>query len=487
VDDDAAPVAPGAAPPPPPPPPGTPAPPPTPTPAPARARDRHRWLYTAVAVFAVFELGAAAFLLDARPHDRRRPAHVAAATGHVAAPRTSDTERHDAERLRAVTALLERRSVAIRRRDRAAFEATLDPAAGTFVKRQLAVFDALKAVPLASWRYEVAPDRDVPASSPYLRKYGRAEAWSPTATLRYQLTGFDDAPTAVEQYFTFVKRGDGWRIANDADFPGVADRQTGRDVWDFGPVQVVHGARSLVLGHPGHTALLRDVAAQTDAAVPRVSAVWGGGWARRAVVVVPDTQKELASILGDKSDLSKIAAVAVAELPADAGSHPVGNRVIVNPPNFRRLGAKGRRVVLTHEVTHVATRDASANGVPTWLVEGFADYVGYQGLGLTPRTICQELAAEVRQGRRPKALPVEKEFDGGNARLAQAYEEAWLAVRMIAERSGEKALVAFYRAAGTAARDNRADPLGEALRGTLRTDPKTFTDAWRAYVAKTLG
>ncbi|MDQ1713959.1 MAG: hypothetical protein QOE45_3409, partial [Frankiaceae bacterium] len=411
-----------------------------------------------------------------------RPNTSASATA-TERPRGDAADRHDAQRLADVAALLRRRAAAVRNHDRAAFAATIDPRSTAFRAKQLAVFDALREVPLGSWEYEIDPEGDVPPSSPFLAKYG-VEAWSPRTTLRYQLRGFDPAPTQVEQFFTFVLRDGHWLTANDADFPGT-DRQTARDLWDFGPVRVVRGARSLVLGHPGHAALLRDIAAQADAAVPRVSAVWGTDWAQRAVLVVPDTQREVAAILGDDSDLSRIAAVAVAELPQDTGArHPVGNRVIVNPPNFRRLGPNGRRVVVTHEITHVATRQASGPGVPTWLVEGFADYVGYLGTGLSARAICQELRTDVRAGRVPASLPKDPEFDGANPRLAQAYEAGWLATRLIAERTGRAGLVAFYRRIGAV---TTGDPLRTALRDALHTTPETFTAAWRTYVRNELG
>jgi hypothetical protein len=351
-----------------------------------------------------------------------------------------------------------------------------------FVANQLAMFAALAEVPIGTWRYDVAPDGDVPPESPYLDKYD-VEAWSPSATLRYQLKGYDDVPTAVPQFFTFVRRGAAWLTASDDDFPDVADREHGRNLWDFGPVRVVRGSRALVLGHPGQTQLLREVSRLADAAVPRVSAVWGEGWSKKPVVVVPSTQAELATILGDAGDLSRIAAVAIAELPGDTGDRPVGNRIIVNPPNFRRLGYHGRRVVVTHEVTHVATREASGPEVPTWLVEGFADYVGYLGTGLGPKTVCQELAADLRKGRKVTALPKDAEFDGGNARLAQAYEAAWLAVRLVVERVGREGLLAFYRAIGTA---KGPDPVREAMRTSLHTTPQSFTAAWRSYVRQQL-
>jgi len=428
---------------------------------------RPGWLKAAVAGVVAFELVAGAALLGRdRPPAPRTPQARPSAS-----PATKPRVDGAAARIRRtveVTHALERRAQAIRQRDRGAFARTLDTAKPAFVKSQLAMFDALAGVPLESWHYDVDPDdsRDVPG-------YG-AEAWSPAATLRYAIQGFDDGETASTQYFTFVHRGGDWLVANDAD----AGRTSSRDVWDFGPVSVVRGTHSLVLGHPGHTALLRDVTRHADAAVPRVTRVWGTGWAQRVVVVVPNDTKELNGLLGDDADYSRIAAVAVAELPGDTGTHPVGNRVIVNPVNFRRLGTNGRRVVLTHEVTHVATRDASTEKSPTWLVEGFADYVGYLGTGLSPRAICQELAADVRKGKAPKALPAPKDFDCTNERLAQAYESAWLAVRLIAQRTGEGGLVTFYRTAG--------DHGVEAAFVAMRTTDESFTSAWRDYVVRTL-
>lgn len=437
-------------------------------------RRRPAWVKAAVGAFLAFELGAAALLLG-RPDTTTPPSPqqqpVATARPRADAPRYDEQTRREG-----VQRLLEARADAIRARDRHRFWRTLDPARPAFVRSQLAMFDALAAVPVAGWRYDLHDDGDlVPAPPP-----GTDEAWSPSVSLRYQLTGYDDEPPAVPQYFTFVRRGERWLTASDSDSDTDPKRRTGRELWDFGPVAVARGERSLVLGHPAAQRLLNDVARLTDAAVPRVSRVWGTDWARRVVVLVPATQKEASAILGESLDLSRIAAVAVAELPGDTGQRAVGNRIIVNPATFAKLAPNGRRVVLTHETTHVATRDASRPGMPTWLVEGFADYVGYLGTGLSPRQICRELAADVRAGRAPMELPDDATFDGANTGLAQAYEASWIAVRMIVERTGEDSLVEFYREAGRTSVD-------DAMRTVLDTTPETFTAAWRSYLRSTLG
>jgi hypothetical protein len=243
-----------------------------------------------------------------------------------------------------------------------------------------------------------------------------------------------------------------------------------------------------VLGPHGRRAYLQSVARDTDAAVPRVTAVWGKGWSQRVVVLVPTSQRQVSDLIGTRTVLSQIAAVAVSQVSGTGGAYrAVGSRVIVNPPNFDQLTALGRRVVLAHEVTHIASRDATGPDTPTWLVEGFADYVGYRGTSVDPKTAARELGLDLRAKRAPKQLPVDADFNGDNTRLAQSYESAWLACRMIAERFGEPRLLAFYRAVGTSKAGGREAAVREALKTVLATTPDAFTTAWRAYVVATLG
>ncbi|NEA29592.1 hypothetical protein G3I70_44895, partial [Actinomadura bangladeshensis] len=82
-------------------------------------------------------------------------------------------------------------------------------------------------------------------------------------------------------------------------------------------------------------------------------------------------------------------------------------------------------------------------------------------------------------GRVPAALPAAADFAGGSPRLSQAYQEAWLACRMIADRYGEATLVRLYRTAGRA-------PEAAALRDVLGLTRDRFTILWRDYVKKEL-
>ncbi|MEO3871474.1 hypothetical protein ABGB18_21890 [Nonomuraea sp. B12E4] len=228
--------------------------------------------------------------------------------------------------------------------------------------------------------------------------------------------------------------------------------------WSDG-MTVSRGKHSLVVGHRAAPGSLDELARRADAAGRRVASVLGGPVL--PLVVVPRTAREAAELAGVEH-VDGLAAVAD------------GGRVIIVPEFFAMLNSTGKDVVLTHELTHVV---AGTDGLPTWLYEGLADYVGYRDAGLPVKTAAAELAAEVRAGRLPSALPGPAAFavDGRDpARLARAYQEAWLACRFLADRFGEETLVRLYRAA-------RATGVEEAL-ASLGLSTATLTARWRDYV-----
>ncbi|MBD3134940.1 hypothetical protein [Microbispora bryophytorum] len=237
---------------------------------------------------------------------------------------------------------------------------------------------------------------------------------------------------------------------------------------------VARGERAVVVGSPRR--LVAEIAALADRAGRTVTRVWGGYGG--AVVLVPRTEEQ-AAVLAAPAKVDGLAAVAT------------GGRVIVQPAAFARLSATGRMVVVTHELTHVAT--AGPPTVPMWLMEGFADYVGYLDSGLPVRTIAAELAADVAADGTTdgttdgtadgaagtaalNALPGPADFA---ARPAQAYEEAWLACRYIAARFGERRLVALYRA-------TLREGIGPALREVLGLTADGLTREWRSYAHERL-
>ncbi len=418
-----------------------------------------------------------------------------------------------AQAVAAVTATLDRRAAALRRRDPAGWLAGVDPQSAGFRAAQAALFTRLSRLPITAWRYDLTGTEAAPEA--------RAAPLGPGAfvaevTLSYRL-GPDTRDVERQQYLTVVRHGNSWALASDADGP------TQRDLWDLGPITVARGLHSLVIGDGSPRTLLSGIAAETDAAVARVDAAWGTGWPRTVVVVVPATMGRLATLLGrpDDAALAELAAVTTGPLDRDpSGLAPpdgTADRVVLNLSAYRALSGLGRRVVLTHEVTHVATRSAAVATPPTWLEEGFADYLAYRGTGLPETAVAGQTLAAAGRGTLPGRLPDTAAFDPARGPIETAYEQAWLACTLItgaggagspggsgspgdAGSSGDPArLVAFYRIATAITvlpglpRATASGPTPESalLAAAFRTvtggSQDQFVVRWRASIAAAAG
>ncbi|WP_310728836.1 hypothetical protein [Streptomyces sp. N2A] len=417
-----------------------------------------------------------------------------------------------------VQRMLDSRAHAVEQRDEAGFLAAVDPRATAFRARQRAVFGNLAGVPVTDWHY----DLDATDAFPLPPGDG-GERLAAKVRLRYRLKGYDTAPVNAVQYLTLTERDGRWLISSDRD-GAPAGRSGNRQLWDQGPVRVVRGRYSVVLGGASHPARLEDLARRVDRAVPAVSAAWKGRWSEKVVVEAPDSVERMAQLMGsdDPSGYTGIAAVTTGE--AGVTTNAPADRVIVNPDAYEELNDLGRKVVLTHETTHVATRTVTTAATPLWLSEGFADWVAYRGAHRKPATAAPELTRAVRAGKPPGRLPTDADFGfrAGADRLATAYEGSWLACRMIAEKWGEAKLLAFYKAAGrsalrtsaatgnapieaatahaSAARPGppaagaghrptagRSELTDRALRTQLGIGLGEFTRQWLAYVKQLLG
>ncbi|MFJ3159382.1 hypothetical protein [Streptomyces kanasensis] len=370
-----------------------------------------------------------------------------AGTGPTGTPPTGPASAAE----RGIREALDRRAAAVLRHD----VPPDDPAARTLGR--------LAAVPLATWAYRVlGVVRDGP------RAVVRVE-------LAYALDGHDAGPVTTGRVLELAERDGRWRVTADRPADGAAAQ-----IWEQGPVRVVRGARALVLGAGQDPALLREVAATADRALPAVTAAWPGRWSGRVVVLVPGSLDAMAALLGGPADAYRGTAAVTTGRPGGGVGAPA-DRVVVNPEAYRELSGFGRRFVLTHETVHVATRTATTAATPLWLSEGLADRIAYRGTGRPAADAAPELARAVRAGDVPAALPADGDFSfGGDAgRVARAYEGGWLACELIARRWGGERLAAFYRAAGERGQDR-------AFRDVLATDRAAFTRAWRDHLRQEL-
>jgi hypothetical protein len=260
-----------------------------------------------------------------------------------------------------------------------------------------------------------------------------------------------------------------WRLVD------VAPRHP--EVWDLDTVAVARGARSLVLSDPS-VMPAAALAGEADVAVRAVQKVWPGPWSKRVVVVLPSSQEDLETLVG----VAGSGGVAAVTSSRDT-SGPAAVRVQLNPGVFPGLVPLARQILIRHEITHAAQYAQSTKGVPAWLAEGIAEYVGYLGSGVPDSVVAASVLAEVGRGVVPPRLPTDRDFrlgDGSGDRR-QAYEVSWAACRSVVDRYGRQALFDLYDAARDlpAARSART---GAALREVLGVSPRQFTAQWQSWL-----
>ena len=373
--------------------------------------------------------------------------------GGAAVPRAGVPAGRDS----AIRDLLAARGSAVRRHDDAAYRATQT------TRARVPAFDRLTTLGYSRWAY-LFPGVE-PRTDPRVVDV--------EARLVTRLRG-EAADASTYETLTLVSTASGWRVSQERT------RGPRSALWDLGPVTVVRGAASVVVGISTSRALLKAYATVADRAVSSVSSMWGRGWDRRAVVVVPRTTALLGRLLGrSAASLAGFAAVTTAEGSPRGGAH-IAERVFVNTPAVATLTSLGREVVVRHELTHVATMAPERSSVPLWLVEGAAEYTGYRGSGIALRVAVGDLLGSARTTGIPRALPTTADFSG--AHVDVAYESAHLACSLLAQKYGEAGLVRLYRLteAGTGTPDAN---VAAAMRQITGSSLASFQSAWRTRAA----
>ena len=323
----------------------------------------------------------------------------------------------------ALTSLLARRGDAVRHHDLVAFTSTQDRAAHAPAAARV------MALRWASWTYTVSTLDVAPGGGAAVGE----------VILHTTLQG-EVSAEEVQEHITARRTSRGWVITSEQ---AVGPRQP---LWMLGRISVVNGRSSQVIGIDTSVSVITRLARMADQAVSAVTTVWGHGWSRHVVVLVPRDQAQAARGLGRRSqDLDGLAAVTT------TGGGGTALRVWINTSTLLPLSGVGQAVVLRHEVVHVATRAPLDRSTPLWLEEGFAEYVGYRGSGIPLSVATTDLLRVVRAGSRPAPLPSDSAFHSGD--LTVAYESAQLACDEVVSRVGLAGLLRLYRvtAAGVGA------------------------------------
>ncbi len=301
------------------------------------------------------------------------------------------------------------------------------------------------------------------------RLHGRG--WVADVQLSWRLPTFDASISRLETTLTLA------RTARGAAFVSAkGDYGDAAPLWLLDRLHVNRGDRWLVMAtNRSDLPRFSRLAGHAVGDVDKVLRDWSG----RLVVEVPASQQELDHTLGaDNHTYDTIAAVTTTSdgsLRRRAATH-----VFVNPRVFDPLGPHGSQIVMSHEATHVATGAATVS-MPTWLLEGFADYVALDHVDLPVTVTASQILAAVRKDGPPAHLPGKTEFDSANTALGASYESAWLACRLIGERYGEQRLIDFYRQSAREASTDRA------FHDVLGTSEAAFTARWREYLRRLAG
>lgn len=447
-------------------------------------RARVSWLLAATVLVT---LAGDSAVLARRQQKPAVPTSVAVEQ-HLVTESARTAARRANERDRAIRDLFFRRAQAVRGRDRAAFLGVVDPKARDYRAEQEQVFDSLGKLEFAEWTYTPRPDESYSVTSIDWQKYAGAEdLWLPVLTLRYQLAGFDAKPVGRRVVYTVVRRDGRWYIGDDRDLENVTSSGTSVrvDPWENGPIVVQHTKHGLVIGHPKDAGAIRTVMTEVESAIAHVRRFVGRGWGEKVVVVLPADHDELNRVLENPQVPFDFAAVAkpLPTLPADDFSFRelAGTRVVINPEHFR-AGDPFTRVLIRHEMTHVATFARTGPLTPKWLIEGLAEYVGESGGPFSTANVGGDLGVYVDEHGVPNHLPSESDF----GRLNEAgvgYASGWLLCRYIADRWGVKALLRLYDAAGDLRGNGLpGEQLDRALRRVLHVDEAALLRGWRPYV-----
>jgi hypothetical protein len=289
------------------------------------------------------------------------------------------------------------------------------------------------------------------------------DAWVAAVDVTYRIPGYDPSATHLETSFIFDSRDGKARIVS------VGGHGNRSPSWLMGRLSVVRTPRTLVLASPSADA--RHFSTMAQRAVHDVDQVLTH-WTGKLTIEVPDSERQMDQMLhATQEQDANIAAVTTTVTGTVVPGTPV--HVFVNPRVFGTLRPKGAQVVLSHEATHVATQAAFAD-MPTWLLEGFADYVALDHAGVPVQVAAKQILARIRKDGPPRHLPTAADLSPTANGLGATYEEAWLACRYLGERYGENRLVSFYEAV------NRGQSMRQVFHAVLGTTQEAFVDGWRA-------
>ncbi|MBB3603478.1 hypothetical protein FHT40_003139 [Mycolicibacterium sp. BK556] len=227
--------------------------------------------------------------------------------------------------------------------------------------------------------------------------------------------------------------------------------------------------RLISLGGTRTDDLLTRIAGDIGAAVGAVEKFWGTDWDREIVVIATDSQAQFIAQAGldPNGQWNDIAAVSVADHVDFEHRHASGQRIVF-APGAADMSEGALRIVLTHELFHLAARADTALDAPRWLLEGTADFVARP-----PEPLPPDAAANT-------ALPADADLDVAGPQRERGYDRAWWFARFVADTYGVDALRRLYVEACGPGRSDFAT----AVQRALHTDMTALRARWAQWLTR---
>lgn len=393
---------------------------------------RRRLLWTAGVV--VFAVAAAAVTWSVV--GRREPSPATGDAGASSTPATTPSEATAEQRLQAqVDAVLKARASAVLAGRLPQFLEHVDPRNQKLRRQHQQVFTNLRKIGLQQLSY-VRETNWVPEKQP---QHG-AGAQAFRIMMLVRIAGIDPASRATPLGYTFAERGGRLLLVDDDDLATELDRGRYREPWDLGAIEVARKPGVLVVVPSGEGGNGERLAQESRAALPVVQSATRRAQAGVLVVAMADKRSMDPEWRTGGHAAAAVAAPNMAPTADPNEFKVIGSRVVINPDE--RTDAD--RLLLAHEFTHAAMSPLGY-GAPTWLVEGFAEYVE---LHLAERSGYRQGVAERRDELLREAipaltvLPIDGVFHGDYDE--ETYGVSWIIVEHLVTKYGLTTVNALY-------------------------------------------
>jgi hypothetical protein len=346
---------------------------------------------------------------------------------------------------------LAERADAVHADDRVEFLSGVDGSEKAFAREQETYFDNLQQLPVGEFGYALDPSS--------LTREGR-DYWA-VVDVTLELDGYDEIPVVTMDRYRFTHHRGGYVISAVTDKDWEREHEVRPQPWDEGPVAVRYGSGMLGIFDPGSVQYAGGLVADVESGIAEVSAQVPYDWERRVVVYAlsdPTFLAGLEDVPGD--DPLALDAVVFPVRAAPDRKETADTRFLLNP---RMLDANGpaRARLIRHELTHVAV-GSRADGVPTWVSEGIAEYVSVRPLAPEDRVLSRAALAAAEDGLTD--LPADDVFNGASS--GASYGIAWWVCEYLAETYDEEMLWFLLESMR-----GDADP-EEVLRTVLEMEPE---------------